>query len=57
MPLDGGEGVHHQVAKQLHPDDRVDEEQHSHQHADIGKGLRNRFFYEDESTLNDCMKV
>ena len=40
VPLDGGEGIHHKVSKQLHPNDGVDKEQHSHEHAYIGQSLR-----------------
>ena len=29
-----------QVAKELHPDDGIDEEEHSHEHADVWKCLR-----------------
>ena len=40
VPLDGRVGQEGQAAEELHPDDGVDEEQHSHQHADVRQGLR-----------------
>ena len=40
----GGGGVHDQAAEELHPDDGVDEEQHSHQHADVRQVLRTNKF-------------
>jgi hypothetical protein len=39
VALDGCERVHHKIAKQLHPDDCVDEKEHPHQHADVGQRL------------------
>ena len=39
VPLDGRGGVHDQGTEELHPDNRVDEEQHSHQHADVWQGF------------------
>ena len=34
-----GEDDEDQVAEELHPDDGVDEEEHSHEHAHVGKCL------------------
>ena len=35
-----GEDDEDQVAEELHPDDGVDEEEHPHEHADVGKRLK-----------------
>jgi hypothetical protein len=40
VPLDGRVRVQSDVAEQLHPDDGVDEEEHQHQHHDVGKSLK-----------------
>ena len=45
-------GVHGKTSKHLHPDDRIDEEQDTHEKADIGKcfeGL-NKGVEEDSDT-------
>ena len=39
VAVDGSVGVVGNVPKQLHPNDRVDEEQHHHQHHHIWKSL------------------
>ena len=40
VSLNGSVGVKVDVAKQLHADDGVDEEQHHHQHHDVWQGLK-----------------
>ena len=40
VPFDGRLGVERDVAEELHPHDRVDEEQHHHQHHHVWKSLR-----------------
>ena len=40
VPLHGGVRVDDQVPEQLHPDDCVHEEEHSHQHAHVGQRLQ-----------------
>lgn len=37
VPFDGCSWVHNQRAKELHAHNGVDEEQHSHQHTDVGQ--------------------
>ena len=39
MAFDGTARIEVNVAKQLHPNNGVDKEQHHHQHHDIRKGL------------------
>lgn len=39
VSFNGSGGIHDETAKELHPNNRVDEEQHPHQHADVGKSL------------------
>ena len=39
VPLDGRFRVQGDVAEELHAHDGVDEEQHDHQHHDVGQGL------------------
>ena len=40
VALDGGGGVEGEGAKELHPHDGVDEEEHAHQQAHVGKSLQ-----------------
>ncbi len=37
--LDGAGGIEGERSEQLHADDGVDEEEHSHEHADVGQRL------------------
>jgi hypothetical protein len=39
VALDGRVGDEGEAAEELHPDDGVDEEQHTHQHADVWQCL------------------
>ena len=40
MPLDGRRGVEGEGAEELHAHDGVDEEEHAHQQAHVGKSLQ-----------------
>ena len=40
MPLDGRRGIEGEGAEQLHAHDGVDEEEHAHQQAHVGKSLQ-----------------
>ena len=71
MALDGGGGVEGEGAEELHSHDGVDEEQHAHQQAHVGKSLQvvNTFlskecklhvqlqFVSIALALKDCTKV
>ena len=40
VPLDCRRGIEGEGAEELHPHDGVDEEQHAHEQAHVGKSLR-----------------
>lgn len=54
VALDCSVGIQVDVAKQLHAHDGVDEEQHHHQHHDIGKGLDGLHKGEEQDTNTDA---
>ena len=44
-----------QIAKELHPDDGVDEEEHPHQHAHVGKSLQINQLIQSIIAINICL--